>query len=218
MHNNFKLKEYETKLTKTIESIPHPLLIADASGTINFVNTEFENIFGYSLEEIENEKIEILYPEGCEHEFKKLFEFYIKNSAKKMRIDHYLNFESKNKENITVGVSLNSFYDNDNLNIIVILEDLTIAKQHQDTILNQNDVLKKIAWKHSHEIRKPVANILGLSDLFDEINLDNETNYKTISYLKEAARELDLITQSIVEEANNSEYDFRFKKHKRHLF
>ncbi|MFO7745010.1 MAG: PAS domain S-box protein [Psychroflexus sp.] len=217
-HNNMKFKESQTKLTKTIEAIPHPLLILCEESYIIYVNNEFENIFGYSPREILGEKLEILFQKDKVKDYNKLFSQYIDDSAKKMRVNHFLNFVNKKDENVTVGISLNSFYDNDNLNVIVILEDLTVAKENQDTIVNQNNAFKKIAWKHSHELRKPVANILGLSNLLNIENLQSETNYKTISFLKEAANELDHITRDIVKDANESEYEIKFKKHKRNLY
>ncbi|NEV93535.1 PAS domain S-box protein [Psychroflexus sp. YR1-1] len=217
-HNNLKLKEFQTKLTKTIESIPHPMLILDAERNINFINTEFEAVFGYSISEIVGKKLDMLFPKALEEKYKRLIDTYITENPKKLRVNHFRNFQNKNKENITVGVSLNSFVDDDKLNIIMIIEDLTMAKLNQDIIINQNNAFRHIAWKHSHELRKPVANILGLSNLLDLKNIESDTNYKTISYLKEAASELDLITQSIVKEASENEHEVKFEKNKRNLF
>lgn len=217
-HNNLKLKESQTKFLKTLEAIPNPLLILCEESRILHVNHEFEVIFGYSTCEIIGEKIEVLFQKEKKEDYNKLFRQYIEDSAKKMRVNHFLDFVNKKGDQVTVGISLNSFYDNDNINIIVILEDLTTAKQNQDIIVDQNTALKKIAWKHSHEIRKPVANILGLSDLFDIENLKNEINSETIFFLKEAANELDYVTRSIVEEANKSKYNIQFKKHRRNLY
>ncbi|SDG83978.1 PAS domain-containing protein [Psychroflexus sediminis] len=217
-HNNLKLKEFQTKLTKTIESIPHPLLILDAEQTINFVNTEFELVFGFSICDIVGKKLDLLFPKHLEEKYKRLIDNYVTENPKKIRVNHFRTFKNNANEDLTVGVSLNSFLDDDNLNIIMIIEDLTMAKQNQDIIINQNNAFRQIAWKHSHELRKPVANILGLSNLLDLKNLKSDANYKTISFLKEAASELDFITQSIVKEANENEYEIKFKKHKRNLF
>ncbi|MBZ9787936.1 PAS domain S-box protein [Psychroflexus sp. CAK57W] len=217
-HNNLQLKEFQTKLTKTIESIPHPMLILDDEQNINYINREFEVVFGFSISEIIGKKIEILFPEHHKENYNRLLGNYITENQKKIRVNPYRDFKNNKNENITVGISLNSFYDNGNLNIIMIIEDLTLAKQNQDTIINQNNAFRQIAWKHSHELRKPVANILGLSNLLDIKDLKSETNYKTISYLREAANELDLITQSIVKEAIENECEVEFEKNKRNLF
>ncbi|NEV93536.1 PAS domain S-box protein [Psychroflexus sp. YR1-1] len=216
-HNNMKLKEFKTQLTKTIESIPHPLLILDDKQTISYANAEFELVFGFSVNDILGEKLDLLFPEKYKLQYSKLFDNYINDEPKKLRLNNYRNFRTHNNETLTVGISLNSFKDDDKLNIIMIIEDLTLAKQNQDIIINQNNAFREIAWKHSHELRKPVANILGLSNLLELENIQSETNYKTISYLKDAANDLDLITQSIVKEASENEH-IKFKKHKRNLF
>lgn len=62
-HNNIKYKESENRLTKTLEAIPHPLLIINDKSVINYVNNEFEFVFDYTIDEIVGEKFEILYPE-----------------------------------------------------------------------------------------------------------------------------------------------------------
>ncbi|MBZ9628618.1 PAS domain-containing protein [Psychroflexus sp. CAK1W] len=217
-HNNMKLKESKNKVTKTIEAVPHPMLILDDKQTIGFVNTEFEVVFGFSHDDILGRKLDILFPENLKEKYSRLFANYINDEPKKLRLNNYRNFKTSKNKNLTVGISLNSFKDDDNLNIIMIIEDLTLAKQNQDTIINQNNAFREIAWKHSHELRKPVANILGLSNLLDLNDLQSDTNYKTISYLKDAAKNLDLITKSIVKEASKNEYGVKFKKNKRNLF
>lgn len=66
-------------------------------------------------------------------------------------------------------------------------------------ILRQNETLRDIAWQQSHELRRPVANILGLCDLLK--NYKNETEEiknQFIDYLLQSTRELDSIINKIV--------------------
>jgi PAS domain S-box-containing protein len=51
-----------------------------------------------------------------------------------------------------IGVSFNS-------------TDITERKRNEEKILSQNEALRKIAYLQSHELRKPVASILGLMHL-----------------------------------------------------
>ncbi|MBZ9650939.1 PAS domain S-box protein [Psychroflexus montanilacus] len=216
--NVIRLKQSRIKLIKNLEAIPHPMLILDETNTISYIYKEFEVVFGYTDGDILKQSIEVLFPETLNKDYNSLLKAYRKEGAPTTRVNKYLYCLSKKKEKIVVGASLSSFYTNNKLNVIIILEDLTNLKHHQDTIINQNKVLRQISWKQSHEIRKPVANILGLSDLFNLEHLDSDTNIKTITYLKEAATELDQLTKAIVAEANSNEYKTEFKKHKRLLF
>jgi PAS domain S-box-containing protein len=216
--NIIKLKESKIKLKKTIEAIPHPMLILDENNCISYINREVEVVFGYSNQDIKNEPIKTLFPEDFINQYNSFLSVYRKRGAPTTRVNKYFYCLSKQKEKIVVGASLSSFQTNNKQNVIIILEDLTNLKHYQDTIINQNKALRQISWKQSHEIRKPVVNILGLSNMFNNEQLDHNSNLKAISFIKEAAIELDKMTRSIVLEANLKEYNIELKKHKRHLF
>lgn len=86
---------------------------------------------------------------------------------------------------------------------ILIFEVLFVVRPSFKHIAYQNAILKKITWKHSHEVRKPVANIIGLASIIDKDNLHSE-NLKTVEYIQQSAEELDQIIHEIVESANGS--------------
>jgi PAS domain S-box-containing protein len=83
--------------------------------------------------------------------------------------------------------------------VVCTFTDITKIKNAEGIILSQNNILKEIAWQQSHEVRRPVANILGLVNV---INLDIEQhkayNPQYIEYLKIATEELDRIIKHIV--------------------
>jgi signal transduction histidine kinase len=72
-------------------------------------------------------------------------------------------------------------------------------KRNQDNIKEQNKRLQEIASISSHEIRRPVATILGLVNLFDKKNMDNPMNKEIIGHIDSTAQELDGVIHSIVE-------------------
>lgn len=71
----------------------------------------------------------------------------------------------------------------------------------QKLIEAQNDRLRRIAWFQSHEVRGPVARILGLVQLFNNTNPDDPFNEVVVQSLGVAAHELDHVVRSIVQEA-----------------
>lgn len=77
--------------------------------------------------------------------------------------------------------------------------DITKQQQHLNTIESQYNQLKKIAWIQSHEVRRPVANILGLVDLFNTENLNDPANIKIIHHLKGSAKMMDDIIKNITQ-------------------
>jgi len=80
-----------------------------------------------------------------------------------------------------------------------ILRILLENKRNQDSINDQNRRLQEIASISSHEIRRPVATILGLVNLFDQKNLENPLNREIIGHINITAQELDSVIHTIVE-------------------
>ena len=95
----------------------------------------------------------------------------------------------------TVEVSLNSFKVNDETFILAIIQDVTKRIEHENHLENQVETLEKIAWQQSHEMRKPVANILGLVQL---IEYDQTYNPLLINQLHQTTKELDDVIHKIV--------------------
>lgn len=74
--------------------------------------------------------------------------------------------------------------------------DITEAKKNQKKISDQNEVLRNIAFVQSHELRKPVASILGLLYLIklNDYNADEEH----FNMLETATAELDEKIHTII--------------------
>ncbi len=73
---------------------------------------------------------------------------------------------------------------------------ITERKLYEQQILAQNDSLKHIAHIQSHELRKPVASILGLVHLFK--NEQYKATKEELMMLEKAASELDQKIRAIV--------------------
>lgn len=89
--------------------------------------------------------------------------------------------------------------------ITVNAQDISERKLREQQIIRQNISLRAIAWKQSHEVRKPLANILGLCALLkidDTATVEEKLLY--IDYLITAAEELDAIIKEIISESNKT--------------
>lgn len=67
--------------------------------------------------------------------------------------------------------------------------DISERKHNEKQIMTQNESLISIAYIQSHELRRPVASILGLMNLF-KLN-DYRTTKEELIVMEEAAKELD---------------------------
>ena len=78
-----------------------------------------------------------------------------------------------------------------------------VIKPAYINILKQNEAMQKIAWQQSHEVRRPLANILGLVDVLERNKFKTEQEKKmTLKYLKQSSNELDEIIHEIVKNTN----------------
>ncbi|MBL0883666.1 MAG: PAS domain S-box protein [Chitinophagaceae bacterium] len=78
------------------------------------------------------------------------------------------------------------------------LMDITDKKTAERKLMSQNEKLRTIAWLQSHEVRKPLANILGLLSLMESQKTHAEHGY-IFQYLKQSSDELDQIIRDIIE-------------------
>lgn len=90
------------------------------------------------------------------------------------------------------------------LGVSINLTNIQVKKSQELALLRQNRALTEIAWVQSHEIRRPVASILGLVSLLSMKNEEEQTR-EIIEHLKVMACELDEKIGSIVRLANESE-------------
>jgi PAS domain S-box-containing protein len=81
----------------------------------------------------------------------------------------------------------------------IYANDITERKKMEDKMTWQVMKLEKYAFVTSHQLRRPIATILGLVNIFDYENLDSEFNIEVLEKFKIAAQEMDAVTRETVE-------------------
>ncbi len=82
--------------------------------------------------------------------------------------------------------------------MIGALQDIHQVKEHEHKITQQNKQLREIAYSQSHEVRRPVANILGLLQCLNKEDFGPE-NQQILQYLEQTITELDQLIRKIVD-------------------
>jgi PAS domain S-box-containing protein len=77
--------------------------------------------------------------------------------------------------------------------------DITNRLKIQQELINQNERLRNIASLSSHELRRPVASMLGLISLIDRENFFNPDNEDIIGHLLTVSKEIDEAIRLIVD-------------------
>jgi PAS domain S-box-containing protein len=100
--------------------------------------------------------------------------------------------------------NITNMLDDPNVSALVCnFRDVTERMQHVQEIEKQNILLKEIAWIQSHEVRAPIARIMGLISLLkrDEYELDSSTG-DMLDHIMGSAHDLDAIIKKIVDKTH----------------
>jgi CheY-like chemotaxis protein len=85
--------------------------------------------------------------------------------------------------------------------------DLRGKRIAHDQLKTQNQNLTEIAFLQSHQVRAPIARILGLFNLFNFHDLGDKINVEVLCNLKLAAESFDKIIHDIVDKTNQIKAD-----------
>jgi signal transduction histidine kinase len=85
--------------------------------------------------------------------------------------------------------------------LLSIVKDVTERLKADQSILDKNERLQNIASISSHELRRPVATMLGLINIFDRKNFYNPTNKEIIEHLLTVGKEIDDVIRQIASNA-----------------
>lgn len=107
---------------------------------------------------------------------------YPRGGARWLRVDFH---PVRDDEDKMIGVAVN-------------IVDVNDQKQAEIHIRHQNERLLEITRVQSHELRRPVANMLGLVYLFDYENPSDEFNQTLLRNMKLTAGEIDTVIHRIV--------------------
>ncbi len=129
-----------------------------------------------------------------------------KNKTVKMHWEELINSAFKNKTTITDELSVKGkiytciIVPIPELNYVnVYANDITERKELEDKMTWQFMKLEKYAFVTSHQLRRPIATILGLVNIFDYENPDAAFNMEVLEKFKIAAQEMDAVTRETVE-------------------
>ncbi|NEU08687.1 PAS domain S-box protein [Flavihumibacter sp. R14] len=163
---------------------------------ILMVNDAALSLYGYNRKEFLALDLYDLRPEG-EHE-------RLRQELKDKYIYHDLKLSSewqhKKKDGSIIYVDIASHIIrlSEHRARLIVANNITDRRKAQEKLLNQNKQLREIAQLSSHELRGPVASILGLVSMFDESCADPNLNSQIIKKLELCAKDMDKVIHAIV--------------------
>ena len=195
-------KKYKLLFEANLDSIL--MMYVDENGPSDFIecNPASEKNLGYSRGEILSMNIKSLLKN---FEFDKYVQIRKKVLEKEKQI---FQMEIKRKDDEVRIMETSVIPDElDGKPVaIVFLRDVTDQINNLAAILKQNEIFKEIAWIQSHVVRAPLARMMGIINILEEVeDLDEEvSNY--LSIVTNSANELDGIVRKISSKTNEALY------------
>ncbi len=198
IHQQREFQEEIKKLSLVAEKTQNAVVISDKYGRIEWVNDGFTRLTGWPADEVIS-----LPPSRFLHgpaTDALTLENIEQNLVKRQNFSEELILYKKSKQPFWVRVDISPIFDEKGeiVKFISIGTDITERMQFEHRLRNQNEQLKEIAWISSHDIRRPVASILGLISLYDQENAAEPFNREIINLLHVSTRELDKVIRKIV--------------------
>lgn len=194
-----RIEDQNKLLLFAIEQSSSSIIVTDDKGNIVYVNPKFSEVTGYSPNEVLGRNPSILKSGKLSQDFfKKLWETISAGSEWHGEFHN----RKKNRELYWGRTSISPIKNSSGVitHFIGIEEDITKEKQALETLnkitenlIQQNKHLEQFSYIISHNLRAPVANIIGLINLLKGDNLDKGDLPKLLEGLYSSAMKLDTI-------------------------
>ncbi|KHJ37746.1 blue-light-activated protein [Pedobacter glucosidilyticus] len=185
-----KINQENKRLLDIISKVNNFIIITDVNGFIDWVNPAFTELTEYTLEEVKGKKPGPLL-QGPESNREVMMRMSMAIKEKNHFTEEIINY-SKSGRKYWLKIDCNPIYDDNHHHVgfIAIESEITERKLREVKIEKQNEILKKTALFNSHEVRRPLASILGIIELLKYENSESTKN-QLIKLLEKCSEELD---------------------------
>jgi PAS domain S-box-containing protein len=197
---DIKYSSLKRKYNNLFEMNPVPMWIYDLE-TLKFwrVNQAAVRSYGYTKEEFVKMTIKDIRPKEDLAKLEKAIGLIRKH--KKLFSNGIFRHKKKNGTIMYVEIVSNIIYIDKIKYELVVANEITETLNYIQAIENQNSKLHEIAFSHSHIIRAPLTNIMGILSLIREMDLNNPESAELLEHLFTSCNQLDEKISEVVEKS-----------------
>ncbi len=201
-----KAQTTETKLNGLINNSDDLIWMIDSQGKIVTANEAFKNKFrqflGFDIELSRTVDVSQLPNTGLTENWTLYFNEAF--AGKSMKVE-----QEVKKDGLTefYEIILNPIYNENNeiFGVGCFARDVTQRKESENQIKEQVRKLKEVAWIQSHEVRRPLANILGIINLIKHTDKDEKPSEDLLNHMEQSCKELDTVIKKVVNTSSTSD-------------
>jgi len=130
-----EFRKVQDKYNKLVNSAPDALVFVNADGKILVVNAQFENMFGYSHDEMKDKKLDLLVPERFRDRHRAyVSSFFSHPKAHPMGSNFEIYALRKNGEEFPVDITLSPMETDEGLLTMAAIRDITKRKEAEEQV------------------------------------------------------------------------------------
>ncbi|GAB3203172.1 PAS domain S-box-containing protein [Pontibacter aydingkolensis] len=192
-------REAQEKLQATLENIPEVIFSADADLNMLYISPQVQKITGYKEAEVKGlaaNWLKLVHPDDLDQ----FLASVTASLSSGIKFQYELRMITKDGESKWIELRYSPVTDS-NGSVIRIdgsAADITDKKQEEarrtvltEQLQKQNHHLQQFAYIVSHNLRAPIANILGLTSIYDRRRPEAMLNNRVIDNLVKSAQLLD---------------------------
>ncbi len=209
----------QIKDTLLSEVAPESILIIDSSSKILYVNSSFEQLFGYTRQEAVGSDISIIQPPTLAGMHIIGLNRYLTSGKR------HLNWQSTRTTGISkarvefpIEISFSHVRTSDHDYFAAFIKDITEVVAQEKQIVQQNEELKKkndeldnFAYRVSHDLRAPLLSVLGLVNVY-RLSPDRGQHAFIIDNIERSIKKLDLYIREIIDLSKNERLEPQLAK------
>lgn len=175
---------------------PDPIIVYDQNTVVQYANPAFERFFGWESKQVIGKQVPY-FPESCSgHPVEMLKAF----ASGKSNLTIETTRITKAGEQRHVRLSANPLKDqnNDIKGMVVAFQDISELVVNRQEALEANRIKQDFLANISHEIRTPMNGLMGMVDLLEQTDLDDE-QVELVSILKNRSETLMVTLQKLLD-------------------
>jgi PAS domain S-box-containing protein len=203
-----QLSRSEQRFRALIENSTDFISMIDATGKILYRSPNLKRITGYQSSEWQNTSLlDQTHPDDISY-LKKVYELLVRSPEKPIAVQYRRLLESGSYIWVE-GTMINRLHDKNVRAVVANYRDITERKKQEDereTLIREltqhNKDLRQFSYIISHNLRAPIANIMGLLSILENSSIEDPEVLKIINYIDTSTHHLDNTITDLVHVVN----------------